>query len=81
MTNAATEVAQSSVFERVARAGYVVSGSADQSGALAALSATPGGIIALWAAAIALLIAPVAMVSRRRMPLRKPRARGASCVR
>jgi multisubunit Na+/H+ antiporter MnhB subunit len=31
-------------------------GSADQSGALAALSAKPGGIFALWAAAIALLI-------------------------
>jgi Domain of Unknown Function (DUF1206) len=76
MTNAATDIAQSSVFERFARAGYVVSGllhviigylairialgtgggSADQSGALAALSAKPGGVIALWAAAIALLI-------------------------
>jgi hypothetical protein len=31
-------------------------GSADQSGALAALSAKPGGIIALWAATIALLV-------------------------
>jgi uncharacterized membrane protein YidH (DUF202 family) len=31
-------------------------GSADQSGALAALAAKPGGIIALWAATIALLI-------------------------
>jgi hypothetical protein len=31
-------------------------GSADQSGALAALSAKPGGIVALWVAAIALLI-------------------------
>jgi hypothetical protein len=76
MTVAATQIAQNSVFERVARAGYVVSGllhviigylairialgtgggSADQSGALAALSAKPGGIIALWAAVIALLI-------------------------
>jgi hypothetical protein len=76
VTVAAIQVAQNSVFERVARAGYVVSGllhviigylairialgtgggSADQSGALAALSAKPGGIIALWAAVIALLI-------------------------
>jgi hypothetical protein len=76
MTVAATQIAQNSAFERVARAGYVVSGllhviigylairialgtgggSADQSGALAALSAKPGGIIALWAAVIALLI-------------------------
>jgi hypothetical protein len=76
VTDAAVQIAQNSVFERVARAGYVVSGllhviigylairialgtgggSADQSGALAALSAKPGGIFALWAAAIALLI-------------------------
>jgi hypothetical protein len=76
VTVAATQIAQNSAFERVARAGYVVSGllhviigylairialgtgggSADQSGALAALSAKPGGIFALWAAAIALLI-------------------------
>ena len=76
MTDAATGIAQNTVFEHVARAGYVVSGllhviigylairialgtgggSADQSGALAALSAKPGGIIALWAATIALVI-------------------------
>jgi hypothetical protein len=76
VTVAATQIAQNNVFERVARAGYVVSGllhiiigylairialgtgggSADQSGALAALSAKPGGIVALWAAVIALLI-------------------------
>jgi hypothetical protein len=76
VTDAAVQIAQNSVFERVARAGYVVSGllhviigylairialgtgggSADQSGALAALSAKPGGNIALWAAVIALLI-------------------------
>jgi Domain of Unknown Function (DUF1206) len=76
VTVAAIQIAQNSVFERVARAGYVVSGllhiiigylairialgtgggSADQSGALAALSAKPGGIVALWAAVIALLI-------------------------
>jgi hypothetical protein len=76
VAGAAIEIAQNSVFERFARAGYVVSGllhviigylairialgtgggSADQSGALAALSAKPGGIFALWAAAIALLI-------------------------
>ncbi len=76
MTDTATDIAQNSVFEHVARAGYVVSGllhviigylairialgtgggSADQSGALAALSTKPGGIIALWAAVIALVI-------------------------
>ena len=75
MTGTATDIAQNSVFEHVARAGYVVSGvlhviigylairialgngagSADQSGALAALSAKPGGIIALWAAVFAVL--------------------------
>ena len=63
------QVAQNSVFERFARAGYVVSGllhlaigylairialggggSADQSGALAAVAAKPGGIVALWVA-------------------------------
>lgn len=72
----ATDVVHNSVFERVARVGYVVSGllhviigylairialgtgggSADQSGALAALAAKPGGIIALWAAVFALLV-------------------------
>ena len=76
MTGPAIEIAQNSVFERFARAGYVVSGllhiiigylairialgsgggSADQSGALAAVSAKPGGSIALWAGVIALLI-------------------------
>ena len=70
------QVAQNSVFERFARAGYVVSGllhlaigylairialgsgggSADQSGALAALAAKPGGIVALWVAAVAFLM-------------------------
>src|ERR1700694_1446333 len=68
-----TQVAQNSVFERFARAGYVVSGllhliigylairialgsgggTADQSGALAALAAKPGGIGALGVAAVA----------------------------
>jgi hypothetical protein len=62
VTGTAIEMAQNSVFERFARAGYVVSGllhiiigylairialgsgggSADQSGALAAVSAKPG---------------------------------------
>jgi len=76
VTGTAVEIAQNSVFERFARAGYVVSGllhiiigylairialgsgggSADQSGALAAVSAKPGGSIALWAGVIALLI-------------------------
>lgn len=76
MTGTAMEIAQNSVFERFARAGYVVSGvlhiiigylairialgsgggSADQSGALAAVSAKPGGVAALWAGVIALLI-------------------------
>ena len=71
-----TQVAQNSVFERFARAGYVVSGllhltigylairialgsgggSADQSGALAAVAAKPGGIAALWVAAVAFLV-------------------------
>ena len=71
-----TQVAQNSVFERLARAGYVVSGllhlaigylairialgsgggSADQSGALAAVAAKPGGIVALWVAAVAFLV-------------------------
>jgi Domain of Unknown Function (DUF1206) len=73
---AATDFAQNSVFERVARAGYVVSGllhviigylairiafgtgagTADQSGALAASAAKPGGVIALWCAVFALLV-------------------------
>ncbi|MDT5366409.1 MAG: hypothetical protein QOC62_840 [Mycobacterium sp.] len=70
-----TQMAQNSVFERFARAGYVVSGllhliigylairialgsggSADQSGALAALAANPGGIVALWVAVVALVV-------------------------
>ena len=70
------QVAQNSVFERFARAGYIVSGllhltigylairialgsgggSADQSGALAAVAAKPGGIVALWVAAVAFLV-------------------------
>src|SRR6187401_1117088 len=69
------QVAQNSVFERLARAGYVVSGllhltigylairialgsggdNADQSGALAAVAAKPGGMVALWIAVIAFL--------------------------
>jgi Domain of Unknown Function (DUF1206) len=71
----ATELAQNSLFERFARAGYVVSGllhliigylaigvafgeggTADQSGALAALATKPGGKPALWVAAAALLV-------------------------
>ena len=72
----ATQIAQNSVFERFARAGYVVSGllhviigylairialgvdggSADQSGALAALAAKPGGIVALWVVVVALVV-------------------------
>ena len=71
----ATQIAQNSVFERFARAGYVVSGllhltigylairialgsgggNADQSGALAAVAAKPGGIVALWIAVVAFL--------------------------
>ena len=71
-----TQVAQNSVFERLARAGYIVSGllhlaigylairialgsgggSADQSGALAAVAAKPGGIVALWVAVVAFLV-------------------------
>src|SRR6187200_132182 len=70
------QVAQNSVFERLARAGYIVSGllhlaigylairialgsgggTADQSGALAALAAKPGGIAALWVAVVALVV-------------------------
>jgi hypothetical protein len=74
-SQSATEFAQNSVFERFARAGYVVSGllhltigylairiafghggTADQSGALAALAAKPGGFVALWVATFALLV-------------------------
>ncbi|WP_205877755.1 DUF1206 domain-containing protein [Mycobacterium camsae] len=70
----AARVAQNGVFEKLARAGFVVSGvlhlligylairvalgdggTADQSGALAALAARPGGKFALWLAAAALL--------------------------
>jgi hypothetical protein len=71
----ATQIAQNGVFERFARAGYVVSGllhliigylairialsvdggAADQSGALAALAAKPGGIVALWVVVVALV--------------------------
>jgi hypothetical protein len=70
------QVAQNSVFERLARAGYIVSGllhltigylairialgtgagNADQSGALAAVAAKPGGIVALWVAVLAFLV-------------------------
>jgi hypothetical protein len=76
VTGSATEIAQNSVFEHVARTGYIVSGllhiiigylairialgtgggSADQSGALTALSTQPGGIVALWTAVVALVI-------------------------
>ena len=75
LSSTATQVAQNSVFERLARAGYVVSGllhlmigylavqialgsggNADQSGALAAVAAKPGGIVALWVAAFACLV-------------------------
>jgi len=72
----ATQIAQNSVFEQFARAGYVVSGllhltigylairialgsgggDADQSGALAAVASRPGGIVALWVAAVAFLV-------------------------
>ena len=65
-SDTATQIAQNSVFERFARAGYVVSGllhltigylaigialgssggNADQSGALSAVAAKPGGIVA-----------------------------------
>jgi hypothetical protein len=74
-SSTATQIAQNSVFERFARAGYVVSGllhftigylairialgsggNADQSGALAAVAAKPGGIVALWIAAVAFLV-------------------------
>lgn len=70
-----TRVAQNEVFERLARAGFVVSGllhlvvgylairiafgesgTADQTGALATLASTPGGPVALWFAAAALLV-------------------------
>ena len=74
-SSTATQIAQNSVFEQFARAGYVVSGllhltigylairialgsgagTADQSGALA-LAAKPGGIVALWAAVVALVV-------------------------
>ncbi|MEE6139766.1 DUF1206 domain-containing protein [Mycobacterium sp. 050128] len=68
-------VAQNETFERLARAGFVVSGllhlvvgylairiafgeggTADQTGALATLAGTPGGPVALWFAAAALLL-------------------------
>ncbi|BBY41083.1 membrane protein [Mycobacterium mantenii] len=72
----ATQIAQNSFFERLARAGYLVSGllhlaigylavriafgsgagSADQSGALAAVAGKPGGIVALWVAVFAFLV-------------------------
>ena len=75
-SSTAAQIAQNSVFERFARAGYVVSGllhltigclairialgvgggTADQSGALAALAAKPGGIVALWVAVVALVV-------------------------
>ena len=75
-SSTATQMAQNSVFERFARAGYVVSGllhliigylairialgsgggTADQSGALAAVAAKPGGIVALWVAVVALVV-------------------------
>ncbi len=70
----AAQLAQNGVFERLARAGFVVNGilhlivgylairvacgdggTADQTGALAALATTPGGPLALWIATGALL--------------------------
>ncbi|MGZ4563170.1 MAG: DUF1206 domain-containing protein [Mycobacterium sp.] len=69
------QLAQNSVFERLARVGFVVNGvlhlivgylairvacgnggTADQTGALAALAAKPGGTLALWIATAALLM-------------------------
>jgi len=69
------QIVQNSVFERLARPGYVVSGllhltigylaigialggggSADQSGALAAMAAQPGGWVGLWVAALAFAV-------------------------
>ena len=75
-SSTATEIVQNSIFERFARAGYVVSGllhltigylairiavgssvgDADQSGALAAVAAQPGGVIALWVATLAFFV-------------------------
>ena len=75
-SSTATQIAQNSIFERFARAGYVVSGllhltigylairialgsgagTADQSGALGAVAAKPGGIVALWVAVVAFLV-------------------------
>ncbi|OBA58944.1 hypothetical protein A5647_19340 [Mycobacterium sp. 1100029.7] len=68
-------LAQNELFERLARAGFVVSGllhlvvgylairiafgeggTADQTGALATLASKPGGPVALWFAAAALLV-------------------------
>ena len=68
------QIAQNDVFQKAARAGFVVSGllhlivgylairiafgdrgTADQSGALATLAARPGGTVALWLTAVALL--------------------------
>ncbi len=88
----ATQIAQNSVFERVARAGYVVSGllhltigylairialgsggSADQSGALAAVAAKPGGLVALWVAAFALLVMALCASSKRPWAVRPTR--------
>ena len=86
-SSTATQIAQNSVFERFARAGYVVSGllhltigylairialgvgggTADQSGALAAVAAKPGGIVALWVAVVA-LAGDGAVAARRNSP-------------
>jgi len=75
LSSTAAQIAQNGVFERFARAGYIVNGllhliigylairialgagggDADQSGAFATLAATPGGTVALWVAAVALL--------------------------
>src|ERR1700738_5521341 len=75
-SSTATQMAQNSGFQRVARTGYVVSGllhliigylairislgvgggTADQSGALAALAAKRGGIVALWIVVVALVV-------------------------
>ena len=101
-SSTATQIAQNSVFERFARAGYVVSGllhltigylairialgvgggTADQSGALAALAAKPGGIVALWVAAVAFLVRRCGGSSKQASvgrPTRNPKAHHRKC--
>ena len=95
-------LAQNPVFERLARAGYVVSGllhlaigylairialgsgggSADQSGALAAVAAKPGGIAALWVAAVAFLVMALWRLVERPWvvrPTQNPKAQRRKC--